>query len=308
MLPRFSSLILNQASISSRKCFSTTGAPTQTKPFIYYVNGQFSEADKSSVNVRDLAILRVYGCFDYLRTYNGKPFHLLRNVQRLRNSCKIIELDFPWTDQELSDIILQTLDRNRDNGFPEKGIRVVVSGGVSSNNIIPDGKPTLAVMIEAPSNAPENLYFDGAKVVTIVMGRLFPTAKTINYIPAIIAQKKSKKAGGIEAIYVNEGYVQEGTTSNIFAFFGDKLVTPSGEILLGLTRAAVIEVAKGKFEVEICPLRYEQLLKADEVFITSANRRVLPVVDVDGKSIGNGKPGKNTKVLMKMFDEVCYKI
>jgi len=286
----------------TRKWYSTA-----THPFIYYVNGSFLEADKAFVHIRDLGILRGYGCFDYFRTYNGKPFNLIQNVHRLRNSCKIIDLDFPWSDDGISSIILQTLQRNEGKNELEKGIRVVVSGGIATNNINPDGEPTLAVLVENVPAPPEICYTHGAKVVTVKMGRLYPTSKTTNYIPAIIAQKQALKLGGVEAVYVSNNFVQEGTTSNIFAFYGNTLATPDGDILQGRTRAELIAVAKNQFDLQLRPISYENLLEADEVFLTSATKRVLPIVDVDGKSIGDGKVGKNTKALMKMFDEVCYK-
>jgi len=274
--------------------------------YVYYVNGTYQEVEQSSLNVRDLSILRGFGCFDYFRTYNDQPITIHRNVKRLRSSCNLISLPFPWTDQEVTNIILETLRRNQ-HITSEKGIRIVVSGGISSSNVIPEGSSSLVVMVEPPLIIDKEKYINGAKVITVEMSRIYPTAKTINYITAVIAQKKAKSEGAIEAIYVSSGMIQEATTSNIFAFFGDTLVTPpDGDILPGITRELVVEEARKKFKVEFRQIPKEKLYEADEIFITSSNKRVLPIVDVDGRKIGTGKPGNNTKIIMQMFDNICY--
>jgi len=273
---------------------------------IYHVNGTYQEAQKCSLNVRDLAITRGYGCFDFLRTYNGHPITLKRNVQRLRNSCNLIKLSFPWSDQEISNVVLETLRRNQHINS-EKGIRIIISGGVSTSHLTPDYSPSLVVMVEPVTILPPERYISGDKVITVELGRVFPMAKTTNYISAVVAQKKATIEGAVDSIYVSSGMVKEGTTSNIFAFFGDTLVTPpDGDILPGITRAIVVEEARKKFKVEFRQIPKEKLYEANEVFLSSTNKRILPIVDVDGRKIGTGIPGKNTKIIMEMFDFVCY--
>jgi len=272
---------------------------------IYHVNGTYQESQKTTLSVRDMAITRGFGCFDFLRTYNGQPITLQRNVQRLRNSCNIISLTFPWSDQEISSIILETLGRNQHINS-EKGIRIIVSGGLSSN-ILPEGSSSLVVIVEPLKPLPQENYDLGAKIITVEMSRVFPIAKTTNYITAVVAQKKAISEGGVEAVYVSSGLVKEGTTSNIFAFFGDTLVTPpDGDILPGITRATIAEEARKKFKVEFRQIPKEKLYEANEVFLSSTIKRILPIVDIDGRKIGTGKPGKNTKIIMEMFDIICY--
>lgn len=274
---------------------------------VYYVNGRFVPVNEAFVSVRDLGILRGYGCFDYFRTYNGVPVTLTRNIQRLRNSCTIIGLELPWSDSELASIINQTLERNRSPSNTEYDVRVVATGGTSSSNIIPDGKPTLVVMVQPLKPLPTELVSRGCKVITVELPRLFPNAKTTNYIPAIIAQKRALKENALEAIYLLNNNVQEGTTSNVFMFFGNTLVTtPQQDILPGITRDIVIQLAKKNFSIEVRSVSKQEFLKADEVFLTAANKRIVPVVKVDDTTIGQGIPGRNTRVLMNLFDEFCF--
>ena len=144
-------------------------------------------------------------------------------------------------------------------------------------------------------------------------------AKHLNYLPAVVYVKKAKEVGATEAIYINPDtkgkclvllanlffpVVYEGTVSNIFIVKNGVLITPENGVLLGITRKHVIQIAKEKFTVEQREVKLEELLQADEVFLTAANKRIMPVVKVDDHQIGNGKPGDRTKQLMKMFDEI----
>lgn len=273
----------------------------------YYVNGAYVSADAASVNVRDLSVLRGYGTFDYMRTYGGQPFRLERNLARLRRSCEIIALDLHWSDEELTQIVQETLRRNQENS-DEFSIRIVVTGGISSTNILPDGEPSLIVMVEPLSPYPAEWYKTGVKVIITDEQRIYPAAKSIAYLPAVVAQQRAKAVGGIEALYrTPDGHITEGTTSNVFALFSNTLVTPEDGILPGITREAILELVQAHYTVEIRPLSEAELLSADEVFITAANKRVLPVVQIDDTVIGDGTPGEGTQHIMALFDAFTQK-
>jgi branched-chain amino acid aminotransferase len=268
---------------------------------VYYVNGAFVDSSEAVMPVTDLSIIRGYGAFDFLRTYGGKPFRLMANVQRLRRSCEQIYLEFPWSDEEIHDIVQETVRRN---AFPEATIRILITGGVSPTNITPAGKPALLVMVELLKPLPAEWYTDGVKVITVEMDRIIPGAKSINYIPAIMALKHAQAAGALEALYVNhEGNVLEGTTTNLFAFFGNTLVTPNETILPGITRNVVLELARADFQIEMRSLKRDELYRADEVFICASNRRIVPVVQVDEQRIGTGSVGERVKRVMTLFDD-----
>ncbi len=266
---------------------------------IFYVDGQFVPSDEATIPINDLALLRGYGIFDFLKTYRGKPLFLGEQIERLQQSAEQIGLDLPWSRRELTDIVMQTLDKNN---LPEANIRMVVTGGSSPDFITPQGKPRLLVLVTPLAQQPEWWYTEGVKIITIDSERNIPAAKSIDYIPATIALKKARRQDAIEAVYVDRaGYVLEGTTSNLFLFSDDRLVTPGRAILNGITRQAVLKLAENTTETEIRDIKSDELFTAEEVFITGSNKEIVPVVKVDQTTIGNGKPGRHTKALMEAF-------
>lgn len=266
---------------------------------IFYVDGQFVPSDEATIPVNDLALLRGYGVFDFLKTYRGKPLFLREHIERLQKSAEQIGLDLPWSRRELTDIIMQTL---RKNNLPESNIRMVVTGGDSPDFITPQGKPRLLVLVTPLAEQPKWWYTEGVKIITIDSERNIPAAKSIDYIPATIALKQARRHDAIEAVYVDRsGYVLEGTTSNLFIFTDKRLITPGRAILNGITRHVVLTLAEKTYETEIRDIKSNELYTADEVFITGSNKEIVPVVKVDETIVGNGKPGIHTKVLMDAF-------
>jgi branched-chain amino acid aminotransferase len=262
----------------------------------YYVDGQFVPASEAVIPVDDLAIMRGLGVFDLLRTLNGKPLFLEEHVTRLQTSARQIGMELPWTSQKLIDIVMQTLQRN---SFEESNIRIVVTGGSSPDFITPQGKPRLLVLITRAPELPQWWYTEGVKIITFASERSIPGAKSIDYVTATIALKQARDQNAIEALYVDRnGCVREGTTSNLFAFYGDILVTPDRGILSGITRKAVLDLAAKMVGVELRNVRLNDLLTADEVFITGTNKMIVPVVQIDDTTIGTGRPGKHTQRLM----------
>jgi branched-chain amino acid aminotransferase len=265
----------------------------------HYIDGEFLPDSDAQIPASDLAVLRGYGVFDYFRTYSGKPFHLEAHLARLQRSAGLIGLDLPYSLEEISQIVLETLRRN---AYTESNVRIIVTGGDSDDHIMPRGDSRLVVLVTPFSAPPETWYKEGVKVITQCAERYIPEAKTLNYIPAIVALKKAKAQDAIDAIYVDRaGRALEGTTTNLFAFLGDVLVTPSDGILCGITREVVLELASDLYEVQIRDLSAEELLRADEVFITSSNKQICPVRQVDDTIIG--PPGRHTQRLIEHFNE-----
>ena len=267
---------------------------------VYYLNGEYIAADAAALPVTDLAIVRGYGVFDFFRTYNGQPIQLERNIQRLRNSAAVIQLDVPWSNEELSAIILETIARN---GFEDANVRVIVTGGDSPDFITPQANPRLIVYVEPLKPLPATWYADGAKVITVEEERYLPLSKSLNYTPAILAQKQAKAANAIEALYVDRsGNVREGTTTNYFAFYGVRVVTPNIDILPGVTRGRVIEIlGELGYTLEEREISLEELLQADEVVITAANKQIVPIVQINDQPVGDGTVGEHAQTLMNAF-------
>ncbi len=262
----------------------------------YYVDGKFVSAAEAVIPVDDLAIMRGFGVFDLLRTRNGKPLFLKEHILRLNASARRIGLDLPWSQQELIEVVMKTLQRN---AHAESNIRIVVTGGSSPDFITPQGKPRLLVLVTRAPELPAWWYTKGVKIITFSSERSIPGAKSIDYVQATIALKKARDRDAIEAVYVDRnGNVLEGTTTNLFAFIDDRLVTPGKGILNGITRNAVLDLAAKMVSVDIRNIRRDELLTADEVFITGTNKVIVPVIQVDEVTIGHGRPGPRTLKLM----------
>lgn len=267
---------------------------------IYYVDGEFVPAGQAVIPVHDLAVLRGLGAFELLRTYNGHPFALAEHLERLQHSAQKMGLLLPWTTAELSRIVLETLQRNQANRHSESNIRIIVTGGSSTDFMTHQGQPRLLVLVSQMPCQPEEWYTDGVKITTMQSRRSLPGAKSINYLSATIALKKARDQGAVESLYVDrDGLVYEGTTSNIFIFSGQTLVTPGRRILSGITRGFILALAQSLYRVDVRDMTLEELIRADEVFITGTNKGIVPVVQVDDAEIGTGRPGRHTRELMQ---------
>jgi branched-chain amino acid aminotransferase len=266
---------------------------------IFYVDGKFMPAKEAVIPVDDLAILRGYGVFDFMRTYRGKPIFLKEHIERLQKSAQQIGLELPWSQTELSDIVTQTLARNN---FAESNIRIVVTGGSSPDFITPQKNPRLLVLVTALPKLPAEWYSSGIKIISIDSARNIPGAKSIDYIPATIALREVRRRNAVEAVYVDRGgYLLEGTTSNLFVFSEGLLATPGRAILNGITRKIVIELAQKFYTLEIRDIHRDELSAAQEAFITGSNKEIVPVIQFDDICIGNGKPGQRTRQIMDAF-------
>jgi len=273
---------------------------------VYYVDGKFVPAAEAAFPINDLGLLRGYGVFDFMRTYNGKVIFIQDHVQRLARSAREIGLELPWPKAELIRLVGETLQRNDP---VESSVRILVTGGSSPDFITPQGQPRLAIMVAPLSRYPGAWYSEGAKVITVRHNRPIPGAKSIDYIRAILVLAEAREKAAIEAVYVDpQGWVREGTTCNIFAFCGGSLVTPGEGILSGITRQKILGLAEGKYTVQVRDLQRGELVAADEVFITSSNRLIVPIVQVDEDAIGTGKPGERTRALMQAFTEYTARL
>ncbi|MCP4117344.1 MAG: branched-chain amino acid aminotransferase [Desulfobacteraceae bacterium] len=268
---------------------------------IFYVDGDFVPSDKAMIPVDDLAVLRGIGVCDLMRTFRGKPFFLRAHIRRLERSAEAIGLSLKWSRDEIEAIVLETLKRNPE--VDEANIRVVVTGGSSPDFLTPQGAPRLLVLITEIPPIPPEWYRDGVKVITVNQEREVPEAKSLSYIPATLALKEAKKRHAMEALYVDKNrFVNEGTTSNLFAFIKGRLVTPKENVLKGITREMILSLAEAMFEIDLRPIPLEELLQADEVFITGTNKGVVPVIQVDTTPIGDGRVGKMTGQLIKAIE------
>lgn len=268
----------------------------EMKMSIYYIDGRFVPADEAMIPVDDLALLRGFGVFDLMRTHGGRPYFLEAHLKRLEQSARRIGLPLPWSRRQLADIIGKTLSRNY---FAEANIRTIITGGSSPDFVTPQGRPRLLVLVSPAPELPQKWYKDGVKIIVYHGERLIPDAKSLNYVPGTMAMDLARRQGAVEAVYVDrQNRVRECSSSNIFAFQGDDLITPAEGILEGITRQVVIDLAQKRFRVHLREVLLTELLKADEVFITGSNKGIVPVVAIDQATIADGRPGARTRKLM----------
>ena len=268
----------------------------------YYIDGKFIDDEAATVPVKDLIVLRGYGVFDFLITYNRRPFRLKQHVQRLENSAKQIGLGLRHSADQICAIVEETVRKNKHH--EESNIRIVYSGGVSLDGVTPEGNGILVVMVTPKQETPKWWYTEGAKIITVDIERFIPLAKSTNYLTAVHALGQAKRQNAIEAIYVDRNRrIREGTTSNFFFFKDNKLVTPQKDILPGVTRSVVLELAKGHFEIELRDIDFSELVSMQEVFIASSNKEVVPVAKVGEMTVGDGRPGANTQKIMQLFGD-----
>ena len=268
----------------------------------WYIGEQWVRPDKATISINDIAVLRGYSVFESLRTYDRRPFHLDQHLVRLYRSAKLIEMEIPWTTEQIVEVIQEIIARNT---YRHAAIRLLVTGGESEDGILPSGKPLLAVLITPLGERDMERFAKGCKLITTKLQRISPEAKTANYIAAVRALKEAVRRDAADALFVNEREnVLEATRSNFFIFRGDILVTPRRGILIGITRNVVLELARSKFAVEERHILLEELALADEAFITSSSKEITPVVQIDDLIIGDGKPGPRTYKLEQRFIEM----
>ncbi|MGH2495646.1 MAG: aminotransferase class IV [Ktedonobacteraceae bacterium] len=265
----------------------------------WYVGGRWVHPREAVISINDIAVLRGYSAFEALRTYDRKPFHLNEHLKRLYRSAALIELEIPWPAAFITDVIRETIERN---SYRHAAIRLLVTGGESEDSIMPTGQPTLVVMITPLGERDMQRFARGIKLITTHLQREAPEAKTTNYMAAVRALKEAAKHDAADALFVNNnGHVLEATRSNFFIFRGDTLVTPREEVLYGITRNVVLELARGQFTIEERPILLDELPLTEEAFISSSSKEITPVVQIDDLRIGNGKPGPRTYELEQRF-------
>ena len=262
-----------------------------------YFNGKMCRLEDIKISPYDIGMLRGYGVFDVMCTANGKPFLFPEHFARLKKFAAEMKLQLPFAEKEFGKILEKLL---KENKFKKSTIRTVLTGGTSANAFLP-GKPTCYILIEKFEPLPKECFEKGVGVATMEFGRHLPHVKITNYVEAIKNQHVKNRKGALEITYIKNGKVLENSMSNILMFKGDTLITAKEGILLGTTRNLVVKLAKKKFKVEEREVSEKEFRVADEVFLTGANKDVVPVVKIDGKKVGDGKVGKNTKAIMDLF-------
>jgi branched-chain amino acid aminotransferase len=285
---------------------------------VVFIDGERRTPERAVVSVYDRGFLYGDSVFEVVRTYGGKPFGLEDHVARLHASAHKLAMHLPWSEAAL---VAEILDAVRTAGFSESYVRVVVTRGSGPLGLDLDlaSSPMRVVLVHRLHLPARAVYADGVALYVVdapraTDGTAAQGAKASNYLANLLALHEAKTHGAFEPLFVERDVVLEGGTSNVFAVKGSDLFTPPlGRILGGITRKYVLEAAKSLgMRITVAPLALDALLCADEVFITSTIREVVPVVEVivaadaasdagNAKRIGDGRPGPVTRALHRGF-------
>jgi len=277
-----------------------------------YIDGKYYPKSEAKISVFDHGLLYGDGVFEGIRIYAGRIFRFREHMDRLYQSASSIRLEIPLERAELERAVTETV---RLNGLREAYIRLVVTRGVGDLGLDPKkcGKGSVVVIVDKIQLYPEKLYQEGIPIITASTRRIAPAmlnqkVKSLNYLNSILAKLEANLAGVSESLMLDlNGYVCECTADNIFIVREGELLTPSPEfpILLGVTRAVVLEVARvEKITVREQALTLHDIYISDECFLTGTGAELIPVISLDGRKIGEGRPGPVTARLLERFREL----
>ncbi len=281
---------------------------------IIYLDGRLVPEEEARVSVFDHGLLYGDGVFEGIRAYNGKIFRLDEHLARLYDSAKAIDLAIPLTKAEMTEVIKETL---RQNSLRDAYIRPIVTRGKGDLGLDPlkCAKPTVIVIAVTWGAMYGDLYEKGLRAICVSVRRtppesMPPNVKSLNYLNNILAKIEANHRGVDEAIFFDtKGHVSEGSGDNIFVVKDGVIITPPTlNNLRGITRMVVLEIA-AKMGITVLErdLGYFDLYTADEVFVTGTAAEVAPIREIDGRVIGNGKPGPITRQLMAAFRTATQK-
>jgi len=278
-----------------------------------WLDGVLVDESEAKISVFDHGLLYGDGVFEGIRFYNGRVFRLDEHIRRLFDSARAINLKMAWTSEEVVSAICETI---KINGLKDGYVRLVVTRGVGGLGLDPNRclSPSMFVIASKIKLYPEENYVDGLSLVTCATrrptpGSLSPQVKSLNYLNNVMAKIEALQAGAMEGVMLNEqGFVAECTGDNIFIVRDGAIYTPpvSDGALDGITRAVIFELAEtmGIPMSEKTMTRYD-LYIADECFLTGTAAEVIPVVELDQRPIGTGKPGEISRKMVEAFRELA---
>ena len=283
--------------------------------FKVYIDGKLYDKEDAKISVYDHGLLYGDGVFEGMRSYGGRVFRLEQHLRRLWNSAKAIWLEIPLSRAVLAEAVNETL---RVNNIEDGYVRLILTRGAGTLGLDPNrtSNPQVIIIADHITLYPDEFYQNGLELITVSTMRNHPAAlspriKSLNYLNNVLAKIEGLQAGCVEALMLNhKGEVAECTGDNIFLVRDGDLYTPpiDAGILEGITREAVIEIAANAgITVREVPLTRHDVYIAQECFLTGSAAEVIPVVKVDSRTIGDGKPGSMTRNLSERFYQLTRK-
>lgn len=247
-----------------------------------FLNDQFIPEEKAALHVQDLSIQRGYGIFDFFKVQNSVPVFLEEHLSRFYFSAERMRLNCGYSNDELKKIIFELLKMNNASNT---GVRITMTGGYSEDGY-KLSKPNLIISLRSFSSPTKEQFEKGIKLITYEHQRQLPEVKSIDYLMAIWLQPFMKQNNADDVLYHQNGIVSECPRSNFFIVTNDNcIVTPSKNILKGVMRNKLVEIAKANFKVEERDLTIKEIKVAKEAFITSTTKTILPVRQIDAYSL-----------------------
>lgn len=280
-----------------------------------WIDGQYFDKENARISVWDHGLLYGDGIFEGIRAYNGRVFRLDEHLDRLYASARSILIEIPMEQRELKEIVLDCLRRNE---LVDAYIRLVVTRGVGDLGLDPRKCRKACVIVIADRIAlyPPETYETGLRLIVASTRKnapdaLNPRIKSMNYLNNILAKIEAIDAGAAEAVMLDRnGFLTECTSENLFTVKDHVLYTPTAVvgILEGITRSVVMELAQARgYQVQMAFMTSHELLTADEAFVTGTGAEILPVVNVSGRRIGDGRPGPVTREMLAAFRELTQR-
>ncbi len=268
------------------------------------LNGEILPEADAKVGIMDIGLLRGFGAYEAMAAQNGVIFRWEDHITRFRKTAEFLGVPLPLNDKEIKQAIRNLIEKN-DLAQSRANVKCILTGGTAIGGIEPDPRaPTFYIFTEEWQPLAEAYYAKGAKVITHEHLRHYPQYKTTNYITAARLQKEMRAAGALEILYTWQERALECATSNFFIVKDDALITAKDDVLHGVTRNVVLELARENgIAAEERAYTLAELHAADEAFLTSSFKDVVPVVVVDERAIGAGAVGETTKEVMRLFAE-----
>ena len=266
-----------------------------------YLNGAFFLESEALIPATDSGLLHANGVFETFHARRGHVYRLTDHVARMRSGAAVLGITLPEDLDHLPEIVREITSRS---DLPDTRVRFTLTAGP------PDGTPSFFVQAGPSTDYPEEMYARGATAVITPVRRNetspLSRIKSLNYLDNLLARREAQRIGALDALLLNtRGTIAEGAASNVFIVRRGAILTPPVEdgALLGVTRAAVIELARTNgINAEEAPLSREDLFGADEAFLTNAVMGVMPLASVDGTAIGSGKPGPVTERIRMLYE------
>jgi len=264
---------------------------------ICYLNNRFLNYSEAKLHLSDIGLQRGFAIFDYFMEMEGRIPFLEDYLDRFYASAELLKLEVPLTRDLMKEKIAYLLQQNK---FGTSGIKLLLTGGYSEDLYSPSSPNFMILNLPVFHKVGE--FGDGVKLLLLDYKRHIPEVKTTFYLPSIALFHQMKDKGAIEMLYHHNGLLSETTRANFFLIKNSVLITPGSGVLQGITRKYILQVANEIMKVEEREVRLDELWDCDEAFITGTSKHVMPVIEVDGKMIGQGRPGEKTKAVSEAYE------